>query len=171
MSGKRSICSELPTRVYKYTGKRRETYYYLSNENKRINLGHDLDRALELYGQISGSIVDRDMKLAVDLWKSCRKNAITRRIGFYISVQDVKEMIAKSQMKCAITGIKFNNSKPDGMRVRPWRPSIDRVDSSLEYTIDNCRIICASINISLNQFGESFFNTMMEGILTVLNET
>lgn len=37
---------------------------------------------------------------------------------------------------------------------RPLAPSIDRIDSSLGYTRQNCRIVCAAVNYAMNVWGE-----------------
>jgi integrase len=42
MVGRRRVASSLPPRLYEYRGKRRNTYYTITHQNTRINLGHDL---------------------------------------------------------------------------------------------------------------------------------
>jgi hypothetical protein len=42
MVGRRRIASSLPPRLYEYRGRRRNTYYTITHDNTRINLGHDL---------------------------------------------------------------------------------------------------------------------------------
>lgn len=36
-------------------------------------------------------------------------------------------------------------------------PSIDRIDTTRGYTPDNVRLVCAAVNLALNQFGEGIF--------------
>lgn len=45
MVGKRKKASTLPPRMYSYKGKRITTYYTITSENLRVNLGHDLQVA------------------------------------------------------------------------------------------------------------------------------
>lgn len=58
MVGRRRIASSLPPRLYEYRGKRRSTYYTITHQNTRINLGHDLLAAkrklLEIEEGLSG---------------------------------------------------------------------------------------------------------------------
>lgn len=42
MAGRRKSTDILPPRMYAYHGKRRATYYTITPDNQRINLGHDL---------------------------------------------------------------------------------------------------------------------------------
>lgn len=177
MAGKRKQESGLPPRVYVYAGARGETYYYLNPDNKRVNLGHDLVTALELHAQLSGrakstsgpssAAMIEETGVATELWKACRKNAGSRKIPFALTLDDVEQLVKRSGLKCEVTGIKFNDIKPDGMRVRPWRASLDRKDSAIGYTAENCRLVCTSVNLAMNQFGESFFGTLLEAMMTI----
>lgn len=38
----------------------------------------------------------------------------------------------------------------------PNAPSVDRIDSSRGYTVDNCRLILWSLNRALNNYGEGY---------------
>lgn len=85
------------------------------------------------------------------------KGAATRKIQVSITENDILDKLRESEMRCAITGIMFNSAKPQSARMRPWIPSIDRIDSKLGYTKDNIRIVCACVNLALNQFGDDIF--------------
>ena len=65
------------------------------------------------------------------------------------------EMYSQQNGQCALTGIKFDLSRPGLNQVHPYGPSIDRIDPEKGYTTDNVRIANIAINIALNQFGES----------------
>lgn len=88
MVGRRKIASSLPPRIYVYKGKRQNTYYTITADNKRLNLGHDLLPAkrklleLEEGKSIAGSIGDllddylKEVKAKVDAGK---RSALTLR--------------------------------------------------------------------------------------------
>ena len=32
--------------------------------------------------------------------------------------------------------------------------SLDRIDSSKGYTVENCRLVCTAVNLAMNEWGE-----------------
>ncbi len=46
---------------------------------------------------------------------------------------------------------------------RPYSPSIDRIDPSGDYTLDNCRIVCTITNLAMNVWGEQPLLRMAQG--------
>ncbi len=61
----------------------------------------------------------------------------------------VLERVRANDWRCEKTGISFTCSK----RTRnPWKPSIDRIDSSQGYTTDNVQIVCMVYNNAKNTF-------------------
>lgn len=57
--------------------------------------------------------------------------------------------------RCAVTGMPLSFSGATYSR-----PSIDRIDSSRGYTLDNIRITSVIANLSMNKWGESALRTM-----------
>lgn len=45
---------------------------------------------------------------------------------------------------CALTGIPFEFEREAAAARRPFAASIDRKDSSVGYSVDNCRLVCVS---------------------------
>lgn len=89
------------------------------------------------------------------LFTTMRKGATTRNLEVSITEQDVRLMLESSGDRCAVTGIRFNTFKPADTRMRPWIPSIDRIDRTRGYHNDNVRVVCACVNLALNQFGDN----------------
>lgn len=50
----------------------------------------------------------------------------------------------------------------------PFRPSLDRIDSNIGYTIDNCQFICSMINVMKNKYNEKDFIKMC-GVIFLYN--
>lgn len=78
---------------------------------------------------------------------------------YHLSKDDEGFIIDRCGGKCELTGIPFDLTKKDWAR-RPYAPSLDRIDSSGDYTIDNTRMVCCAINIALNEWGEGVYATI-----------
>ena len=90
----------------------------------------------------------------IRLFQTMCKGANARNINVAVSQDDIQEMFLDAKGRCAVTGIAFNTFKPFGARMRPWIPSIDRIKREIGYRRDNIRIVCACVNLALNQFGD-----------------
>jgi hypothetical protein len=55
--------------------------------------------------------------------------------------------------KCAITNFNMLLRNPKG-KIDPYAPSLDRIDSSKQYTKKNVRLVCVQANHMLSEIGE-----------------
>jgi hypothetical protein len=139
----------LPKRIYIHHG----AYWYYPKDSAPVKLAR-LDapiEAIEKYG-VELPLFSFDQH-AKELFRVLRRSAKSRRIPLAITLEDVLSMLKAANYCCTISGVPFSYERVPGCRVRPWIPSIDRIDSRLGYTVENCRIVCAYINIALNTFG------------------
>lgn len=60
-----------------------------------------------------------------------------------------------------MTRIAFSDEFFEGLHIRPFRMSIDRIDSNLGYTIENCQLVCAIFNIAKNAASVQLIHTVM----------
>lgn len=71
---------------------------------------------------------------------------------------------------CELSGIDFDMA-PNGRTNRnPKSPSIDRINSNLGYTPENCRLVLLSINDALNQYGLDHFLTVAKAVINKQKE-
>jgi hypothetical protein len=69
--------------------------------------------------------------------------------------------------RCIMTGIAF---EPKATKPRnPYAMSVDRIDSSRGYTMDNIRLVCACVNFALHSYGDEVFYRMCEAALVHRN--
>lgn len=103
-----------------------------------------------------------------NLYLAARKNAAARGHTFDLTLEDIEAMVLASNGRCAVTGIALSNEKgelPHGKKMRrPWAPSIDRMDSTVGYTLGNCRIVCCAANYAMSQWGEDVLMEMAKSI-------
>lgn len=97
------------------------------------------------------------------LFNSAKKNAKTRGIEFQLTLNDMLSLGRKSGGRCALTGIEFSFASKGYKFRRPWVPSVDRIDSHLPYVKGNCRLVCSSVNIAMNEWGAEIFERLVFG--------
>lgn len=133
---------------YKYKDKaRRYSKIYYSFNKEKVDAYHEA-RLLILSKKIN------------HLLGECKRRANKFNLSFDLDNNFLNDLYAIQKAKCAITNIDFDLLKVPEFRIRPWAPSIDRINSSLGYTKDNVRFVCVVVNLSLNQFGLSIFDKM-----------
>lgn len=71
---------------------------------------------------------------------------------------------------CAATGEVFNLSVIGGRgKKNPLAPSVDRIDCSRGYTMDNCRVVTTIFNMARNDFGDEALARMAKGLLRTIS--
>mgnify|MGYP007028592946 FL=1 len=65
-----------------------------------------------------------------------------------VKTDDIRAMLIKQDFRCALTGLPFSLGLTDSTHVRPYGPSIDRIDNALGYVHGNIRIVCNIANIA-----------------------
>lgn len=148
----RKTDTHLPVGVYFRHGA-----YYRVVGGKWIRLGTELPEATVAAVAIHSALLGQKAELLAAarlVLTRARQNAKARRGGieFSLSREDVHRMLNEAGWRCAVTGALFSLEVINGRR--PLAPSIDRIDSSLGYTRQNCRIVCAAVNYAMNVWGE-----------------
>lgn len=78
-------------------------------------------------------------------------------------------MFERAQGRCEVTGIPFNDTLLSG-RVRPWKASIDRIDSEEGYHPENCRLVCVAVNAAMREWGEQILWTIANALVSRILE-
>lgn len=140
------------------------SYRVQCTDGTKVNVGWNLQEALNEYQRLRGS-APTSHQSASQIWQRHRKGALSRGLAFQLTIDDVQQMLVLQGSRCALTQRVFSDEKPDGQRIKPWAASIDRKDSTKGYTKDNCRLVCASVNIALNRFGDQAFMELLEAMV------
>lgn len=67
---------------------------------------------------------------------------------------------------CEVTGLKFSFAVYGNSRMRPFAPSLDRIVAGGPYSIENCRLVCAAVNVAMFNWGEALFRTLAVGYVS-----
>jgi hypothetical protein len=77
------------------------------------------------------------------LFNNCRSSARRRGQACTLTLDDVQAMLRP--MVCSVTGVPLSWDW-DGPGANPWAPSIDRIDGSDGYHLENVRVVCWAFN-------------------------
>lgn len=155
---------ELPARMF--VRKRGGVDYFFCHvgtgkTRQEVSLGSNLRDAIVRCMALEDEADSHQARVPSDYYKVLHfrmlRSARTRGIEFMLSVDDVMKMMDRAGGRCEVSNIAFSLSKQDRMRIRPWMPSIDRINATLPYEPGNCRVVCAAVNLALNQFGDKMF--------------
>ena len=87
-----------------------------------------------------------------------RKRAKKKGLSYNLSIEWLLNLLDAQDFKCSLTGAILRDS-PEFSR-NPWGMSIDRIDSSMGYTTDNCRVVCYAANAAMNEWGLDLFHEL-----------
>ena len=82
-----------------------------------------------------------------------------------LTVAQLRQILTRCRGRCEVTGLRFTLEESKGLRTRPYFYSIDRIDSSRGYTIDNVRMVCVAANYAMNAWGEEVFAEIARGFV------
>lgn len=129
-------------------------------------MGRDLPEAIRRYEILMAPRGACDELPAPEqIWKRHRRGATVRKIEFTLTVEDVANALKQAEGRCTVTEHPLSMEWPEGLRVRPWAPSIDRIDATKGYHADNIRIVCAFVNIAMNGFGDAQFHLVLRRVI------
>jgi|SRR5882724_649534 len=94
--------------------------------------------------------------LGISYWNELKKNAKKRGIKFTISIQQAYDIFLKQNSLCALSGVPLL-FRPSGGNRNLKTASLDRIDSSKHYEIDNVQWIHKDINRMKNNLSEKIF--------------
>ena len=86
-----------------------------------------------------------------------RKRSKQKQKTGSITIEDAYNKLEEQGFKCALTGIKLDWSETSGM-------SIDRINSSVGYELDNIQIVHKDVNLMKNHFDQDYFIEMCKRI-------
>ena len=96
-----------------------------------------------------------------------RRRNVIRWGGGDFTEADLRTLWQRGGGRCAMTGLPFLETQiGTGKARKPFAPSLDRIDPEQPYTLDNCRLVCVSVNFALNAFGDDVFLKMAKAAVS-----
>ena len=163
MSRPRKHDTDLPKCVFYRHGA-----YYFVKAGKWNFLSNDRAQAIAKAADFQPTPVEPALTLRSYLatkftMLKARPHARTGRLKVVsLTTQQVIDLAEEGGWCCAVTGLPFTLEVINGRR--PYAPSVDRIDNSLDYVPGNVRIVCTAANLAMNVWGEQVLLRMMRGI-------
>jgi hypothetical protein len=92
-----------------------------------------------------------------------RRHAKARGREHVLSEGQLQFICLRSAGRCEVTGIRFSSEKLAGRSIRPFQPSLDRIESSKGYNADNCRLVLTAVNLAMSAWGEEVLREVALG--------
>lgn len=103
------------------------------------------------------------------IFRKCKISSKRRNKNFSLTLTWVEEKLAVGI--CERTGLPFVFKKETSdlllsqRRNNLWFPSIDRIDSSLGYTENNCQMVCVMYNVAKNEWSDVEFLKLARALI------
>ncbi len=135
-------------------------------KTKKIRVSNLLDKTTKSCGCLSSSFVKEKNggknssmfkgyeEISGQFWGRIKRHAVSRGLSFKVDIADAWKLYLKQDKKCALSGlpIYFGKTNTENKTI-----SLDRIDSSKGYCLDNIQWIHKNINKMKNSFSQDFF--------------
>lgn len=161
MGRRRESDTELPKRVYQ----RRGAFYFVRKDGVWIPLGRDRARAIEVGLDLSHIACFAEAvpkAYLARIYARAKERSKRRGHPFELSPDEFRELWRRADGRCEVTGLPFRLAAAQRGSRRPYAPSLDRTDSSLPYSVENCRLVCTAVNIAMNEWGTEVLDRIVE---------
>lgn len=138
--------------------------------HKHINamkFNFDLNQFIEICKNITYPIINYnythlELKLG-DYYYSLKSGAKRRNLNFNIKKEDILELYSKQKYSCKLTGVYIHrNYKTEFKEANNL--SVDRIDSSKGYQLDNIQLIDKRVNQMKWDFDQNYFKSLCKEI-------
>ena len=102
------------------------------------------------------------------LHKFTKSRATRRGRPYTLSVETIARMLFDAGDRCEVTGLKLDyrsNTNPH-WKSRPMAPSLDRISNLGGYEASNLRIVCACVNVAINEWGLDNFQNICRAFVS-----
>lgn len=101
-------------------------------------------------------------EISAAFWGRIRLNAESRKVPIEISIEEAWDLFLKQERKCRLSGEQLEMLEPQGKTLRT--ASLDRIDSSKGYTLDNIQWVHKDINMMKQDHSDEDFLNWIDKI-------
>ena len=94
--------------------------------------------------------------------RAASKSRTGRNMEFDLTPEYIQDLFDKSNGCCAITGISFDMELGKHRNRNPYRPSVDRIDSTKGYIKDNIQIVLSIVNTLRLDYSNDVIHTVIK---------
>lgn len=134
-------------------------YQWTSSYCRQCEREKSRENGRKIKKKISSGDIDA---LVNKMFISIKNRSSCRKVDFNLTKDWLLEKVSNGS--CEVTGLKFDVSRPSGFRANPMFPSVDRVDNSIGYTKDNCKMVVLVYNIAKNEWGVDVINSVAKAM-------
>jgi hypothetical protein len=99
-------------------------------------------------------------EIAFSWFNKISRDASARGLIFELSIEDIWLMLEEQNFKCNLSGVSIMfNRKASGNTA-----SVDRIDSSKDYTQDNTQLVHVHINMMKQHYDQQYFIDMCKNV-------
>lgn len=135
-------------------------YEYWRSESRE----HERNRK-RLHGK---EVLKKPNRRAQQLFKAAKIRAKKKNIEIDISVEWIKNKLNLGY--CELTKLKFDLNPSKNTHMNPYAPSLDRINSDQGYTKKNVRVVLASVNTALGQYGEKTILPILKSMVKAIEK-
>lgn len=126
------------------------------------------DKKILRRGQCIQCSIKKAIESKTKHWKrlllyEAKSSAITRKLEFNLTMEEIDDIYEKQNGKCYWTGLEMN---PNVISKFPSKPSLDRINRHKGYTKDNVVLCCLAINIGRNSSDKEVFEQFILDLKT-----
>ena len=102
--------------------------------------------------------------IRVSWFSKFKSGAAVRGIEWSITLDDVADQMDAQGQKCALTG--WSIEFPESGHPQAAPASIDRIDSSMGYTVGNIQLLTKHVNMMKQSYDNDYFIKVCEAVAT-----
>ena len=99
--------------------------------------------------------------------QSAKERSRKRGLEFDLTLDWLLDTAKAQGFRCVLTGTRFFKEGLSGSQRDAYSPSLDRIDPSKGYTMDNVRIVTVAANIMLQDWGEGVLKQVAKDYRTL----